>query len=354
MADRKAAAAASSSAAMPAGPSESVAAAEPPLPQRPILPPDVDVLYLRRDRPVGPGKRLVYRPALLGRGKLHFARSTYQIDTWQQRTLLQPLSDELADPVWQDALVVSGDTLELEAEAEPEATFAPVPAPLSSARKFATWARQLKEYLYSSQTLTVWKCAELKKYSEAGDTERDFRIRLRQLASEQRDVQVEKLRQKFAAKADTLQSRIVAAEAAVDREKSQAHRATMDSVISFGSTLLGAVLGRKLLSRTGVTRASTSMRSAGRAVQQRGDIARAEEKLEDLQEKLQQLEEDFREDVEQLEEKFHADQLSLEELSVRPRKTDIQIGQLALLWTPWRVDAAGIAEPLYALPPVSN
>jgi uncharacterized coiled-coil protein SlyX len=165
---------------------------------------------------------------------------------------------------------------------------------------------------------------------------------------------VEKLRKKFASKAETLKTRILSAEAAVEREKSQAKRAALDTAISFGSTLLGAVLGRKMLSSTSVTRASTSMRSAGRAAEQRGDIGRAEEKLEDLQEKLQQLEEEFQEDVEELEEKYHVDQLEFEELSVRPRKTDIEVDKVALLWTPWRVDASGIAEPLYELSEVGG
>ena len=91
------------------------------------------------------------------------------------------------------------------------------------------------------------------------------------------------------------------------------------------------------------------MRSVGRAAQQRSDIGRAEEKLEDLKEKLEQLEEEFQEDVEELEEKYHVDELELEELSVRPRKTDIEVDKVALLWTPWRVDSSGIAEPLYEL-----
>lgn len=34
----------------------------------------------------------------------------------------------------------------------------------------------------------------------------------------------------------------------------------------------------------------------------------------------------------------------LEEVTVRPRKTDIEASRPALVWTPWRVDAEGIAE----------
>ena len=256
---------------------------------------------------------------------------------------------EVEDDPWEESLVVVPDSLDLEDEPDDDATFAPTPAGLSKAKNYKSWEKDLKSYLYSSQALTVYKSNDLKKYSQAGETEGDFRIRLAQVANENRDVQIEKLKDKFASKTKTLVGRIESAEAAVQRERDQSKRATMDSVISFGSTLLGAVFGRKLMSSTSVSRASTSMRSATRAMEQRGDIGRAQEKVEDLKDELDELEQKFKEEVEELEEKFNVDDLEFEELPLRPRKTDIDIDEVALIWTPWRVDSTGIAEPLYEL-----
>jgi hypothetical protein len=39
---------------------------------------------IREPRPAG--GRLVYRPALLGNGRLHFVRSPYKVDHWEDRT----------------------------------------------------------------------------------------------------------------------------------------------------------------------------------------------------------------------------------------------------------------------------
>jgi hypothetical protein len=36
----------------------------------------------------------------------------------------------------------------------------------------------------------------------------------------------------------------------------------------------------------------------------------------------------------------------LETIDVRPRKSDTTVGQVRLVWTPWRVGPDGIAEPL--------
>jgi transcriptional regulator with GAF, ATPase, and Fis domain len=173
---------------------------------------------------------------------------------------------------------------------------------------------------------------------------------LRHLAREHRDLEVEKLRKKYGTKFEAIQKRIKTAQAGVAREESQASRAYLDSAISFGSTILGALFGRKTASRTNVSKASTSLRSAGRAAQQIGDVARAEEKVEDLKEELEKLEQELAQEIKSLELQFDEDNLKLEPLEVTPRKSDIEAGNIALVWTPWRIDATGIAKPLYVMP----
>ncbi len=323
--------------------------AEAPQLQAPILPPDVDVFFLRPSSGIGNGAKLVYRPALLGRGKLHFVSAKAKADTWQSEALLAQVRDELPDSVWDEAAAVNGDALTLDDEPDDGATFAALPSDLINAKNYAAWGKKLKTHLYSTQALTIFQCAELKAYSEAGESEGDFRVRLRQLAREERDLNVEKLRKSYGSKLATLQDRIKSAEAAVDREKAQARSATIDTAISIGSTLLGALFGRKIASRTNVTRASTSMRSVGRAAQQRGDVSQAQEKVEDLKTEFEALEEELNKEVAALEEKFDTEKLVFDELQVRPRKSDIEVAKIALVWTPWRVDASGIAEPLYVL-----
>ena len=120
-------------------------------------------------------------------------------------------------------------------------------------------------------------------------------------------------------------------------------------MISFGTSILGAVLGRKIVSSTSARSAGTAMRSATRAFEQRGDIGRAQEDVEELQEELEEMEEEFKQEIAEMESAINIDEIELEELSVRPRKTDIAISKLALVWLPWRVDSTGIAEPAYSL-----
>ena len=56
----------------------------------------------------------------------------------------------------------------------------------------------------------------------------------------------------------------------------------MNTVLSFGASILGALFGRKLASTTNVTRATSAMKGVGRSFQQRDDISRAEDSVEAL------------------------------------------------------------------------
>ena len=314
-----------------------------------VVPPGIDVHYLPCGTEAAVGATIVYRPALLGRARLHFARAAYQLDTWQDRAVLQRVDRGIPDPTWEDAPEINAADLQTDGQPRDGADFSPLPAALGNPKKFKSWATQLRDHFYQTATLTVWKCTELKTYSEPGESESDFRIRLAGLAHEARDLAVEKLRTQFATKAATLKGRIETAEAAVQREQSQASRATMDSVVSFGSTVLGALFGRKIASSTNVSRGATSMRSLGRAAQQRSDVARAREKVESLNEDLAELDSRLGEAIGALEEKYAAQSLQLESFAVRPRKSDTEVAPLAVVWTPWQVDDSGLAEPRYDL-----
>ena len=98
-----------------------------------------------------------------------------------------------------------------------------------------------------------------------------------------------------------------------------------------------------------VGRATTSMRGVGRAAREKEDITRARHEVDVLQERLAALETKFQAEAARIQEDYGPEDLDLRELLIRPRKTDIVTGDLAVVWTPWRVTQDGLAEPLFEL-----
>jgi len=197
--------------------------------------------------------------------------------------------------------------------------------------------------------LSLRKCPELKMTSEPGEPEGDFRARLQQAAREKRDMQVAKLRKKYAPKLARIQNRIRKTEQRMEKEASQYGQQKMQTAISVGATLLGALFGRKAMSVGTVGRATTAMRGVGRAAREKKDIARVKEDLAAQQKMLQDLEQEFQSEVAAVQTGINPTSMKLTQVDVRLRKSDTLIETVGLLWTPWRVGPDGIAEPMFDL-----
>ena len=343
-------AAAAPAAAAAASAAAAVQAGEAPAAARPVVPAAVREYFLPPAGAVGSSSRLVYRPAILATARLHYVRAGANVDEWRDTTLLAETPEEFPDVDWESASVYPGDAFVPESSPRDGAAFGDLPAVATNPGNYAAWSRSLKDHLYQAHELAIYECKELKEVSRLGEAEGEFRGRLAHRAKEERDRQIEKLRQSYGSKLAVIQDRVRRAEERVQQEESQHGQQKMQTVISLGTTVIGALFGRRLTSATSVGRAATTMRGMGRAAREKEDIARAEAALEAQREKLAELEQAFEQEVEAMRGALQPELLQLETILVRPRKGDMQVKAIGLAWTPWRVDADGIAEPLFGQP----
>jgi hypothetical protein len=251
-----------------------------------------------------------------------------------------------AEP-WVASVPFNDGVPELDRAPEAGARFATMPSELARAKCYAEWTKSLKNYLYRERTLDLWGCPEVKKTSRPAEAEREFRLRVAQASREDRDREVEALRAKYAPKMSTLEDQIHRARERLERERAQANKSTWDATVALGTSVLGALLGRKTLSKANVTRAASAAKAAGRAAQQHGDVGQAGESLESLERKYAALDARFREEVGRLDAALRPEALALERLPIRPRKADITVEQVVLAWTPWKVGPQGKPEAAY-------
>jgi DNA repair exonuclease SbcCD ATPase subunit len=216
----------------------------------------------------------------------------------------------------------------------PGARYETLPAEATKPRAYEQWKKDLADALFRTQKLDVQRCAALGIVSGAEESERDFRARLSQTAREQRDALVEKLRAKYQPKLQTLADRLRRAEQAVEVQRGQARDAKLSTAVSFGSALLGAFLGRKTLSSGNISRAGTAMRGVSRSARESGDVGRAEETVEAVQQQLAELQAEFDRETQDIGAQFDPAHLELEGVSLRPKKTNVKVRAVALVWGP--------------------
>jgi hypothetical protein len=333
MADRKAAV----PQAVPSAPSEAVRGGA-----RPATPSGIKEAFLRATLPAQAGETVAYRPALLGRSKVHYVAAKERVDVWADRALLVSLDgDEVS---WDGAEALDGAP-DLSTEPASGGAFDPLPAAASRAASYAAWGRGLAETLYRTAALELKTAPSLSLVSAPTETEGDFAVRVRQALRERRDAAIGALRKKYAAKLETAEDQERRAEEKVAREQAQASQQTMQTAISVGATVLGALFGRKTFSAGNVGRATTAARGVSRTLREREDIGTAQGSLESVKAKRAELEAELQKEIDAVTAAGDPEGLPLSTVSVKPRKSDIVVEGVVLCWVPYWAGPGGASRP---------
>jgi peptidoglycan hydrolase CwlO-like protein len=198
-----------------------------------------------------------------------------------------------------------------------------------------------------NKPLQLLRSERFKLASRPDETRAEFLGRLVQLAREQRDAEVEKLRRRYADKFAALKDRLLRAEQAVMREQEQLSAKKVETAISFGTAILGAFLGRKAISAGSAGRLGTAMKSAGRLKKESADRERAQESVDALKAKLAEMDQALQAEVDALEGAFDPAAETLQETAIAATPTGIAQQFFGLVWLPYRRDEQGKAFPVW-------
>ena len=324
-----AAAAAGRSKAMP----PAVSAAEPP-----VVAPAIKVAYLAAS---GAGQGLIYYPAVAGWLELYYSSAKYNVNVNRKLAVAAVLEEGPVALDWDQAETIGLSANDLQTSPLSGADFAALPSQAQKAESYANWKQDLLRWTRQNQCLTLYRSAQFKLTSTAEESRSEFLSRLTQAAREQRDLAVEKLRRKYSSKYNTLQRRLMSAEQALEREQEQAKSKKMETMVSFGTAILGAFLGRKAVSATSATRFGTAVKSAGRMRKESMDVARAQETAAAVKQEIAELDERLQTEIGSLEGTFDPAAEQLEEITLKPKSTDIALEVFGLTWLPYRKSADG-------------
>ncbi len=294
------------------------------------MPPEISQIYLTRSPDADPPEDPVYQPGLWGHARVHFVDAKSGVDCWRDVAALVPVDGKPSDNPWEHAAIGPADAWQTTAEPAEGVGFAKLPDELLRPKSYASWQKSLAGHLYRNHSLERWYAPSLKLYSADGESEADFRLRVVHSVRELRDEAVEKLRRKYGSKMALLDDRVQRARERLAREKAEFQTQTVETAVSFGESILRAILGRKLASVTNVRRASTTARRATRAAKEHRDIDRAQKDLDELLAKRADMEHAFEDDVARFDDKYR--DARIDPYPIRPRKRDIIVEQVALAW----------------------
>ena len=300
---------------------------------RPVVPPGIQQFFV----PSASSSAAVrYRPVILGSAEVGFSDAKLGISEQRDVLYAAPVSDGAVPVDWAAATALEVAAADLETEPRPGGTFEEVPSPALQPRSYGTWEKSFKRFAGQAEQIDLLTDRELRLTSHAGESERDFRIRVQDAQREARDAAMAALRTKYGPKQARLEEQIRRAEAAVDRESSQASQAKLQTAVSVGATIFGAIFGRKTVSTGTLGRATTAARGMGRSMKESGDIKRAEENVGALREAEKALEAELQRETQAIADRFTGER-PLEKITLSPKRGEVGVRFVALGWLPIEV-----------------
>jgi hypothetical protein len=301
-----------------------------PAAARPVLSPGISEVFVAPPLARNPSR---YRPMLLGMVSVFFSDPRSGVEESVERSLVAEFGT-LQAAAWDAARPAGITSVALETVPRPGVAFMELPAAAADARWYPRWEKALADRGYREERLRLFRSPTLAETSRAGEAEKDFRVRCSQLLRERRDGEMDKVRARYGPQLARIQDQIARAQDRVGREKAEASTRTVETAVSVGASVLGALFGRKLLSTTNISRAGYAARSATRAVKERGDVERAEDSLATALAAKTDLEARLQADLAAVSGAVDPASIELATVELRPRRSDVQVKLVALAWMP--------------------
>lgn len=291
----------------------------------PMIPPDVTQYFVRSSK----GSQANYKAKVLAIGKLHFVDAKNKIDVWEDIYWVAPVDGD-EGVLWDEGSKEPDLKQRLEKE-PPTGVFAEVPAGLMKAKNYSSYEKAFAAFLYQSEALTLYQSSEPKLMSNVGESEGDFRVRVGMVLREKRDALKQTITNKYADKIAVLTDKLHKAEEKVTAKQQKSGWQKAETLISFGTTLLGAFLGKGVTKGT-ISQAGTSLRRAGKIGADSQDVSRAEGDVQQVQQQLQDLQQQMQAEIDKISAPTDPASLTVQSTEVRPRKSDISVEKVALVW----------------------
>ena len=295
----------------------------------PVLPPGVQQFFVpARNAP----SAVHYTPVVIGAARVGFGDSKLGIDEVRDVVYAAPFGEGAVPIDWARAERIDLTAADLQSSGAAGAAFGQVPPAGLQAKNYATWGKDLSKWLAQSEKLELFRQADLKLTSRLDESERDFTIRVNDALRLARDAAVDALRKKFEPRRARFAEQLRRAEAAVQRESSQASQQKLQAGLSIGTTILGAIFGRKTFSAGTLGRATTAARGVGRSMKESEDIQRASESVERIRAEAQALEQELLAETRKIGENTAPP--VLDRIALTPKRGQVSVQLVGLGWLP--------------------
>ncbi|MCT7580590.1 ATP-binding protein [Aliarcobacter butzleri] len=219
-----------------------------------------------------------------------------------------------------------------EEKEKPNSFYYELPSFVQKEKDLKAIEKDFMDYIYRNSKLTLYKNEFLKITSKQTESLNDFKIRLQDRLNEKIDLEVEKLKVKFVKENDSIETKLSKLYEKLQKEEIQATSTTTDTIISIGTSLLGAFFGNSVINKTNIGKVATSAKGASKVLKERNDVKQVENEILELQQQKKALKTLLENEIEKINLANQSSNFPIEEIFIKPKRSDIYNTKLALLW----------------------
>ncbi len=296
------------------------------LSSKPILPNDLDESFSY----ISQQETYQMQPFLLSSCELNFFNASKNIDIKQQIIEKIYLDETDSNVNWEDKEEL--EEIDFSNKERANTSYYNLPIFMQNARELKLIQREFTNKIYQNNKLTLYKNSRLKLLSKQDETLVDFKIRIQDRLNEEIDENIEKLQTKYEKEEKRLETKLEKLYVKLEKEKDQASAQTTDTLISIGSSILGAFFGKSILSKTNVGKAASGIKNASKVLKEKKDVKFVEAEIEELSEDMNSLKEKLETEIEEINQEYNISNYEIEETYIKPRRKDIYNVKISLLW----------------------
>ena len=268
-----------------------------------------------------------YKPTLGAKARVGFYSQSRGIDEVEESILTLPLDPSDSTLDWDMAQNDEIDFSRFPTQMPESVRLGRVPDIVRDDKGLKRAKKSLSDMLYRDKKLELYRCKRPRIESKPHESLGDFKVRVQDLLNDKKEGEIEKLKESYSKKETILQDRLKRALVRVEKEESDVSSRTTDTMISAGMAVLGALFGRRSTARIG-----TTLSKGSRILKEKGDVDRAQQRADEAQKKIDDLGYELEENIDDLEDKYSIDNCEIETFSIKPRRSDIDVEEVALVW----------------------
>ena len=299
----------------------------------PALDPSIEQLYFDPSySQLEDQNAITYIPKVLALGRVRFYDDKRGVDKIEPFNYLVDAPDDFGRINWEDGhsinqwekFIVSSPRHDSDAVV----SFSDVPESLNTTKEFSQVEKSYSDFLYQSKRSYILEHSDLDLYQKQGESDEAFNMRIRTLAAENRDEEMDELRDKYADKFEKIDDKIRKEERNLDEAEAEMKSRRADEYLNIAETIFSVFSGKRSRSLTTV---ATRRRMSRRAKE---EMEESQEDIEELELDYSDLKKELEEKLSKIKDKWEAESSDVTKKEIKPRRADVKVDKAIFVWYP--------------------